>query len=61
MIALRENIKAKEVKMEHFVEALGVVGPSVDKEIEEIYEKLSKYFSSARAKQIKDEKASYFG
>ncbi|MBU1974184.1 MAG: AAA family ATPase, partial [Nanoarchaeota archaeon] len=61
MIALREDIKAKSVTMKHFISALEVVPPSVSKDVEEAYEKLKDYFSSARAKQIKEDKASYFG
>jgi len=61
MIALREDMKCEEVKMEHFVKALDVVKASVDKEIEEAYKQLENYFSTARAKQIKQEKADYFG
>tara|TARA_Y100000310_G_C20675515_1_gene812807 strand:+ start:480 stop:2780 length:2301 start_codon:yes stop_codon:yes gene_type:complete len=61
MIALREDIKNTKVKMEHFVSALEVVPPSVSKDVEEAYEKLKNYFSSARARQIKEEKAGYFG
>ena len=61
MIALREDVKAKNVKMKHFEEALDIVPPSVSKDVEEAYDKLKDYFSSARARQIKEEKASYFG
>jgi transitional endoplasmic reticulum ATPase len=61
MIALREDLKSKEVYMKHFEEALKVVKPSVDKEIEEAYKQLEDYFSVARAKQIKEIKADYFG
>ncbi len=61
MIALRENPKIEKVTMEHFKKALDVVRPSVDKDVEEAYDKLKDYFSTARAKEIKDEKASYFG
>ena len=53
MIALREDFHVKSVKMGHFLSALNVVKPSVDKEIEETYEQLKDYFTSARAKQIK--------
>lgn len=60
MIVLREDHNSKEVKMEHFLKALEVVRPSVDKEIEEVYKQLEEYFSTARAKQIQ-EKAAYFG
>ena len=58
--SLREDINSKTVKMEHFLAALEVVKPSVDKEIEEVYKHLEEYFSTARAKEIQ-EKAAYFG
>ncbi|MBI4151701.1 CDC48 family AAA ATPase [Candidatus Woesearchaeota archaeon] len=62
MIALREDIKAKQVMSAHFKRALDVIKPSVDKEVEDSYQELETYFSSARAKQIKEErKDSYFG
>ena len=35
MIALREDLKSSDLKMEHFVKALDVVKASVDKEVEE--------------------------
>ena len=60
MIALRKDLNAKTVKMEHFLGALDVVKPSVDKEIEEVYKQLEDYFTTARAKEIQ-EKAAYFG
>ena len=60
MIALRKDLNAKTVKMEHFLAALEVVKPSVDKEIEEVYKQLEDYFTTARAKEIQ-EKAAYFG
>ncbi len=61
MLALREDMNCKEVKMDHFIKALEVVKPSVDKEIEDTYKQLEDYFSTARANQIKQEKADYFG
>jgi transitional endoplasmic reticulum ATPase len=61
MAALREDFKAKEVTMKHFLAALDIVKPSVNEEIEKAYKKLENYFSSARAKEIKDKKAEYFG
>ena len=61
MVALREDITAKEVKMSHFLAALNAVKASVDKDTEEAYKKLEGYFSTARAKEIKKEKAAYFG
>lgn len=61
MIALREDTRAKEVAMRHFERALEAVHPSVDEEIVEVYKQLETYFSSARAKQIKEEKVAYVG
>jgi len=61
MIALREDINIKDVDMKHFEKALELVHPSIDKEIEDAYKQLEGYFSSARAKQIKEEKISYVG
>ncbi|MEK6951216.1 MAG: CDC48 family AAA ATPase [Nanoarchaeota archaeon] len=61
MIALREDMKAKEITLSHFEEALKVVKPSVDKEVEGAYKDLENYFSVARAKQIQQEKERYFG
>ncbi len=60
MIALRDDLHVKNVKMEHFLSALEVVKPSVDKETEEVYKQLENYFTTARAKEIQ-EKAAYFG
>ena len=61
MAALREDIKAKEVNMAHFEKALESVKASVDSEVDEAYQQLSTYFSSARAKQITEDKHGYFG
>ena len=61
MAALREDINAKEVKAKHFDAAMETVRPSITDEIEEAYGKVGEYFSTARAKQIKEEKVSYFG
>ena len=60
MIALRENIESKEVKMKHFKEAMKKIGPSVTKDIEKIYEEFAKQCRAARAKQMKEE-ISYMG
>ena len=61
MAALREDINIKEVAWKHFQQSLQSVRPSVDKDTEEEYKKLENYFTTARAKQIKDEKENYFG
>ncbi|MBI2576559.1 CDC48 family AAA ATPase [Candidatus Woesearchaeota archaeon] len=61
MTALRNDIKAKEVGEKEFDEALKRVPPSVTKDIEKTYEELGKHFSSARARQMKEERPSYMG
>ena len=61
MLALRNDLKAKEITMKDFEEALKVVRPSATKEIEKEYKDLKDQFTSARAKEMRDEKPSYFG
>lgn len=61
MLALRENMKADKVTMKHFENALNRVRPSVTKEIEKAYIDIKDHFSSARAKQMEEEKPSYMG
>ncbi len=61
IMALRENIKAKAVKMKFFEEALRKVRPSTTKEIEEAYKELENHFRSAQAARLKEEKPSYYG
>jgi len=61
ILALRKDIKAKEVSLKHFDEAINKIRPSVTKEIEKAYQELGEKFSSAKGKQMKDEMPSYFG
>jgi len=61
IIALREDIKAEKVAMKHFKLSLDIVKASITKEVEEVYKKLEDYFTTARAQEIKEDKASYFG
>ncbi len=61
ILALRENIKAKDITLKHFKEALNKVRPSVNKEIEETYKELKEHFSSAKANQMKEERPAYYG
>ncbi|MBS3148574.1 CDC48 family AAA ATPase [Candidatus Woesearchaeota archaeon] len=61
IIALRENIKSKNVHNEHFEKALQVVSPSVTKDVEKTYEDLRERFRGARAKEMKKELPIYFG
>jgi transitional endoplasmic reticulum ATPase len=56
ILALREDIKAKEVNLKHFENALEKVKPSVTKEIKEVYESLRDTFKRAKAKEMKIEK-----
>jgi transitional endoplasmic reticulum ATPase len=60
IIALRKDIKAKEVTKKNFDDALDVVRPSVTKEIEDTYKALKDQFTKARAKEMKESKPSYF-
>ena len=60
MLALRENINAKEISMKHFEKALEKVHPSVNKDITDAYENLEKQFRMAKAKEMK-EQMSYMG
>ncbi len=61
MLALRESIDCKEVKMKHFEEALKKVRPSASKEIGEMYKELEGQFRSARAKEMQESKPAYYG
>jgi transitional endoplasmic reticulum ATPase len=61
ILALREDISSKIVKMEHFEEALKKVSQSVTKDVEKMYEDLQHRFRSARAKEMKQELPIYFG
>ncbi|MBW2993656.1 CDC48 family AAA ATPase [Candidatus Woesearchaeota archaeon] len=59
--ALRKDIEAKEITMKDFEAVMKEVGPSVTKDIEEVYEAMKDSFKSARAKEMKEEKPSYMG
>ncbi|MGV8162050.1 MAG: CDC48 family AAA ATPase [Candidatus Nanoarchaeia archaeon] len=61
MLALRKNLKAKEVTMEFFEQALKKVRPSVTAEVEDAYASMKDQFSSAGGRQLKEEKPSYYG
>jgi len=61
ILALRENMKTKDIKMKYFVKALEKVRPSVSKEVEKAYESLKDYFTSARAKEMQKDKPNYLG
>ncbi|MBR9699701.1 hypothetical protein GOV09_04555, partial [Candidatus Woesearchaeota archaeon] len=61
ILALRKDIKAKEVTLKNFEDALEKVPPSVTPDIQKAYEELKSGFSSAKGKQMKEEKPSYMG
>ncbi|HME87092.1 MAG TPA: AAA family ATPase, partial [Candidatus Nanoarchaeia archaeon] len=60
ILALRKDMNAKEVRQEHFDEALQKVKPSVDAEAKLAYQQLESQLRSAKAKEMK-QKISYFG
>ncbi|MBI4144921.1 CDC48 family AAA ATPase [Candidatus Woesearchaeota archaeon] len=61
IMALRENMSAKEIMKEHFDQALKKVRASVTKDIEKSYKELQEQFSQARAREMQEEKPVYFG
>lgn len=61
MLALRKDIKAKEIKMTQFDEALKKVRPSVNKDIEKAYQELEGKFRQASGERFREEKPSYYG
>ena len=61
MLTLREDIEAKEVTMEYFEKSLKKVRPSVTKDIEKSYEDIKDQFSTAKGREMKEEKPKYFG
>ncbi|PLW80322.1 AAA family ATPase [Candidatus Woesearchaeota archaeon] len=61
LLTLRDNMEAKEVTMEYFEKAIEKVAPSVSDDVEKAYEELQKQFSSAKGKEMKDQKPSYYG
>jgi len=61
ILALREDMKAKEINKKHFEEAMQKVRPSVTEEIEKAYKELREQFSTAKAKEMQEQKPAYFG
>ena len=61
ILALRKDMKAKEITAKEFDDAVLKVRPSVTKEIKESYEQIQETFKSARAKEMRDEKPNYYG
>ncbi len=60
MLALRKDIKAKQITQKHFDEALKKVKASVTKQIEKKYEEIEDSFKKKRAEEM-GEKPSYMG
>ncbi len=56
MIALRENIRARKVTMEHFKEARGDIHPSITKEVIDWYEKCGEKLKSRRIEESKEDR-----
>lgn len=61
ILALRRDMKSKDIKMKDFEEALKKVSPSVNKDVQKAYEDLQKHFRSAAGERMKDEKPTYYG
>jgi len=60
MLALREDIKSKEITEKHFEKALKKVKASISKDIEKKYEEIEDTFKKKRAEEM-GEKPSYLG
>ena len=61
ILTLRTDIKADNVKMSFFKDALKKVRPSVNKEIEKAYADLKDQFTQAQGEEFKKEKPTYYG
>ena len=61
ILALRKDMKSKEIIAKEFDDALEKVRPSATKEIKQAYEEIKEHFKSARGKEMKDDKPSYYG
>ncbi|MBT4717220.1 CDC48 family AAA ATPase [Candidatus Woesearchaeota archaeon] len=61
ILALRKNMKAKEVTSKNFTDALKKVRPSANQEIQKEYEELQDHFTAAKAREMLKSKPNYFG
>jgi transitional endoplasmic reticulum ATPase len=61
MLALRKDIKVTKINKKDFEEALDKVSPSVTKEVAAAYKDLLRQFTSARGKEMKENKPVYYG
>jgi len=60
MLALRDDLTSRDVKMKYFLEALKKVRPSASKDIESMYAQFNENFRKTRAEEMKD-KPTYYG
>ena len=60
IIALRKDMKSKEISVKAFEEALEKVRPSITRDIEEAYRTLKEKFTKATGKEMKESKPDYF-
>jgi len=61
MCALRENKKAKEIKMSHFRKALETISPSLTKEIIEFYRKFAERYKKRAIREVRKEEREELG
>ncbi|MBD3259185.1 AAA family ATPase, partial [Candidatus Woesearchaeota archaeon] len=61
MLALRNDIKSKEITMEHFEEAIKKVKASANKDIQQLYKSLESKFKQSTATELRKEAPSYVG
>jgi len=62
MLALREDLKASEIKMKHFEDALKKVKSSIlNEDVKKYNEIEGKYLRTARGAAIRGKGQSYFG
>ncbi|MCF7798367.1 CDC48 family AAA ATPase [Candidatus Woesearchaeota archaeon] len=61
MFELRKDMDATEISKKSFDKALKKVRPSASKEIQAAYASLQEQFTSARGKEFKEERPSYYG
>ncbi|MBW2992472.1 CDC48 family AAA ATPase [Candidatus Woesearchaeota archaeon] len=61
IMALRKNMKAKEITFKDFQEAMKEIGPSSTADVEKAYAEIKEGIRAARAKEMKETKPAYFG
>jgi len=61
IMALRKDMKEKEITMKDFQEAMKEVGPSTTEEVEKAYDEIKDSIRAARGKEMKEKKPTYFG